>query len=137
MAYVRCATGECKFRDPAGQLGDDLPEPRRKKGAPADTPTNRLDPSWLVYDVLTDGTKKCTGACSCYIVIQFINTDTGKPASEIVRSADGDDKNALTKREHDTWVRDNTKAKNHREVKFLAACLETEQEEGKRVPKQV
>lgn len=132
--YERCGKGACKFRDPSGQLVDDLPAPRKKKGAPADKSVEEVKPSQRVYDAATDGTAKCEGTCRCYIIAQVIDTKTTKVISEICRSADGDDPNGLDKAEHDKIVKDNTVPK-HKEVKFIAACLETVDENGKRVPK--
>jgi hypothetical protein len=132
--YVRCAAGACKFRDPAGKLVDDLPDPRKKKGVPADTAPADLKPTQLVYDVVTDGTAKCAGTCRCYIIAQIIDTKAAKVVSEIVRSGDGDDPGGLDKADHDKIVKQNTVA-GHREVKFVAACLETELQDGKVVPK--
>ena len=133
--YTICAKGKCQFRTPDGKLVDDLPEPRRKKGAPAEPPLGRLDPSLLVYDVEVDPVAKCDGMCRCYILIQEINRTTKKPITERLRSADGDDKNCLTKREHDAWVKDAAAVKH--DINFIAACIEMEQDAtGTLVPKQ-
>lgn len=134
--YTICGTGKCQFRTPDGKLVDDLPDPRRKKGAPADTPLGRLDPSLLVYDAVVDPADKCGGNCRCYILIQEIDRATAKVVTERLRSADGDDKNCLTKREHDNWIRDADQVK--RNVKFSAACIEMERDKttNELVPKQ-
>jgi hypothetical protein len=129
---ARCATGKCAFRTPDGKASDDLPPPRRKKGAPAETALEDLPPSKLVYDVQEDPANKCKGTCRCFIVIQRINK-AGKVVSEIYRSADGDDKNGLDKKEVDKFKKNVEKGES---VKFLAACLETQKgDDGQLEPK--
>lgn len=133
MSYSRCAAGKCQFRTPDGKASDDLPPPRRKKGAPADVALEDLKPSQLVYDVQEDPANKCKGLCRCFIVIQRINK-AGKVVSEILRSPDGDDKDGLDKKEVDKLKKE---VKKGEDIKFIAACIEMEADKnsGKLEPK--